>query len=871
MDKKVNISAIKSKMHFIYKDEREKNIAAIVIFNKDGKFFFDPEYKNEMSNLEVEALLLRGALVDRGGKYYRPSSFNENNVSFSDAVINPEDIEVDLSGYALKDELNAKADINDIPTKISELQNDSNFISSIPSEYVTETELNNKGYLTQHQSLDDYATKSYVSSEIAKAQLEGEEVNLTGYATKDDLNAKADIKDIPTKTSELQNDSNFLSSIPSEYVTETELNNKGYLTGIPEEYVTDEELNNKGYLTQHQDLSGYITKDELNTKDFASKSYVSSEIAKISFSGESVEPSECDMPKVFFNGVKPTTKDDVNAVIEYISKTNHFKAYVTIKCQGTSSMNYPKKNYTIKIFDDEEKENKLKKDFKGWGEQNKFCLKANYIDHSHARNICCAKLWGQIVKTRNDFDDLPSELTSSPNMGAIDGFPFKLYYNNSYEGIYTWNIPKDAWMTNMDDKLDTHCILCGEEYVSGCFREVNANKWSDEIHENMPNAIATSFNAFQNFVLNSTDDDFINNLSDYANINSLIDYYIFNYAICGLDSMGKNQLFLTYDGVTWIASAYDMDSTMGLYWNGKSFVSSNYKMQKDYESGVHTSSSYNGEGNLLYVRLEALFKDEIRARYSELRNDVLSYANVVNVFERFMEPIDTELYNEDTTIYTGIPSAGTNNIQQIRKYYRDRLTYVDSMIMKDPDVPDVPDVPEDNLVYTLGETQILDGTSKYIDTGIALIEEDIDYSIFINFSMNSYQSKQKSLIHCMNEVSPYPGINLQTDNGCFILSGANIAETVKVTSTGTTLLPMTTETKYGVIIRREGDTITMITEAGEYSCGYTHKSTDKHLLIGAYQSSSGVIDRYVNCTVYQAKIWTRALSNDEISSYISGN
>jgi len=126
MNKKVNISAIKSKMHFIYKDEREKNIAAIVIYNKDGKFFFDPEYKNEMSNLEVEALLLRGALVDRDGKYYRPSSFNENDVSFSNAIVNPEDIEVDLSGYVTKTNMEAmvaevEADLEGLHAKDEEL------------------------------------------------------------------------------------------------------------------------------------------------------------------------------------------------------------------------------------------------------------------------------------------------------------------------------------------------------------------------------------------------------------------------------------------------------------------------------------------------------------------------------------------------------------------------------------------------------------------------------------------------------------------------------------------------------------------------------------------------------------------------------
>ena len=179
--------------------------------------------------------------------------------------------EVDLSGYATKDDLNNKADIkhtheiNDIndlqdklddkleisdlsnyatknelpsvPTKVSQLENDKNYLTSIPDEYVTETELNNKGY----------ATETFVANKIAEAQLEGEDIDLSGYATKDDLNNKADKSEIPVRVSQLTND-------------------KNYLTSIPNEYVTDEELNQKGYLTEHQDLSDYALKNDLNEK-----------------------------------------------------------------------------------------------------------------------------------------------------------------------------------------------------------------------------------------------------------------------------------------------------------------------------------------------------------------------------------------------------------------------------------------------------------------------------------------------------------------------------------------------------------------------------------------------------------------------------
>ena len=58
----------------------------------------------------------------------------------------------------------------------------------------------------------------------------------------DTLKKKADQADIPTKVSELENDSGFLAEIPAEYVTEDELAEQGYLT--------ETQLNEKGYVTE---------------------------------------------------------------------------------------------------------------------------------------------------------------------------------------------------------------------------------------------------------------------------------------------------------------------------------------------------------------------------------------------------------------------------------------------------------------------------------------------------------------------------------------------------------------------------------------------------------------------------------------------
>lgn len=69
---------------------------------------------------------------------------------------------IDLSNYYTKAEIDAL-----IPN---------GYIDSIPEYYVTETELEAKGYLTEHQSLAAYATKQYVTD------------SLTNVATKDYVN-----------------------------------------------------------------------------------------------------------------------------------------------------------------------------------------------------------------------------------------------------------------------------------------------------------------------------------------------------------------------------------------------------------------------------------------------------------------------------------------------------------------------------------------------------------------------------------------------------------------------------------------------------------------------------------------------------------
>lgn len=428
-----------------------------------------------------------------------------------------------------------------------------------------------------------------------------------------------------------------------------------------------------------------------------------------------VEPAEDDVPLIFYGDALPQTKTSTVMPISYVSKTLKYNGSAETKAQGTSSLSYPKKNQTTKFSQ--------AFSFKNWGAQKKYCMKANWIDLTHARNIVSAQLWGDVVKSRANYLDLPELLRTSPNQGAIDGFPALVYADGVYQGRYTINIPKDGWMANMDKTLDTHCILCGENYVSGCFRaaaNIDGSDWSDELHDTVPDAIKTRWNEVISFVMNSTDEEFKANLGNYFYVDSLIDYLLFALASCGLDSMGKNQLYMTYDGQRWIASMYDMDSTWGLYWNGSSFVASDYARTsyEDYVSGR--------QGNLLYIRLEQNFYEEIQARWAELKAGPLSYENIMTRFERFIGIVPPHIVKEDyasTTgggSFTGIPSQSTNNIQQIRAFALARQAWTDEYVSALTPAEEIPctgiTLDQTTLTFTSASTQTLTATVTPSDT-----------------------------------------------------------------------------------------------------------------------------------------------------------
>ena len=172
----------------------------------------------------------------------------------------------DLAGYAQTSSLSTVAtsgsynDLTNKPTIITSY-NDLTDKPDIPEAYTLPTASTSTlggvkvdgttitiedGVITSHATSTG-GTSDYVAL-TNKPQIGG--VELTGNKSLSDLGIQ------PAGT--------YLTEIPAEYVTETELNGKGYLTAVPAEYVTETELNGKGYITSAA-LTGYAQSVDIPT------------------------------------------------------------------------------------------------------------------------------------------------------------------------------------------------------------------------------------------------------------------------------------------------------------------------------------------------------------------------------------------------------------------------------------------------------------------------------------------------------------------------------------------------------------------------------------------------------------------------------
>lgn len=407
-----------------------------------------------------------------------------------------------------------------------------------------------------------------------------------------------------------------------------------------------------------------------NPSDFSKDSYIELPIPRIAAQVRLYAPK------------LPTTKqDDIDAEIEYNDKDgNYFRKPVILNAQGSSSMLYYVKNMAIDIND----ESTIK--FGDFPAQDSFHLKKYYIDIFRGQCIVGYHLMEQVYKSHPIGKQYPYELlqeneSTISGYGDIkkdfftgakchpDGFPINITWvdtetnEEKYMGIYTLNLKKSKEVYGMDKKnaknihldgvIDGSTLFDGEINWSlfeirnpKSLKDVDGNKYdgdnpkelseTDSFSKQVKDAIVRLSGINASIESNDTKETY----EKYLLINPTIDYLLVSDLIYNYDGFQKNWQWCTYDAQHWCPNLYDVDAIFG-----------------SYAFGYKTIPNSENDRHMYIFNLHTVYKEEIRARYAELRKSgIFSVDNIIALFNDWTERIGYNGYSKEIKLYPETPS-----------------------------------------------------------------------------------------------------------------------------------------------------------------------------------------------------------------------
>lgn len=418
-----------------------------------------------------------------------------------------------------------------------------------------------------------------------------------------------------------------------------------------------------------------------NPSDFSKDSYIELPIPRIAAQVRLYAPN------------LPTTKqDDIEAEIEYNDKDgNYFRKPVILNAQGSSSMSYYVKNMAIDISDGSE----IK--FGDFPTQDSFHLKKYYIDAFRGQCIVGYWLMEQVYKSRplgqqypyeysylNDsvtdgFGDVKKDFFTGAKCHP-DGFPIIITWINSntgeetWMGVYTWNLKKSKEVYQCDKKKAENIILDGTVNTSTLFG--GTINWSAFEIRNPKKLVDINGDAYDGDNPKELSDvdanskkvkDYLTRLSgvvaalrasntketfeQYFLPQAFIDYYLVSQVLFNHDGFGKNWIWVTYDGLHWTPTLYDVDSIFGMYWNGI-YV-------------IPNSDNSTILGIPQCLGLDKLYSDEISKRYKELRDKgIFSVDNIVKLLNSWINKIGYSNIEKEFEVYSQTPSYRDSHISK---------------------------------------------------------------------------------------------------------------------------------------------------------------------------------------------------------------
>lgn len=391
----------------------------------------------------------------------------------------------------------------------------------------------------------------------------------------------------------------------------------------------------------------------------------------------------------------PTSKDDgdLPVILTFTAGGATLSTYGKIKVQGSSTARWPKKNWTLKFYADEDRSERLRLKIGDSVASDKWIAKAEWVDPTMLRNALSYRLWEAMVKSRNDYPQYEVDHAWIGQNNMFDGVqtgaqgfpkshPVHVKVNDEHYGISMLLLGHDSRNFNIDKSNPKHVYMefdaRGGYTLTKTWEKFSADgigEWIDGYHpksEEFSEEHRIAIDLLGEFI-NGSQSNFEENFNKYLDKTNMIDMLLFLEVIYDWDAVAQDIEMVTYDLEKWYMLPWDKDTTFGMDYNGEGLKE---------DSATNLLINYDSEDvtQKPWYKTYHAFTMEVEARYAQLRKENIFsvhglYKLTGDITKKFPEEMweaERVRWEEDER-----PSLHETSTSQIISWFERRLEILD--------------------------------------------------------------------------------------------------------------------------------------------------------------------------------------------------
>lgn len=362
----------------------------------------------------------------------------------------------------------------------------------------------------------------------------------------------------------------------------------------------------------------------------------------------------------------------VQAVFTYSDNEQTLSSNIGIEIRGGSSQSYPKKTYDIEFWDDEMGNLNVDMKFGQLREDDDWILDALYNEPLRLRSYTATKLWKQI--------QVPYYVNYEPKAkSGADVMYVEMFLNGVYNGLYNLSEPidrKQLKIKKFNDNLRGE-LYKGYTWGASTFTSLpsynnNSRVWGGYEFEYPKSSEITDWSLlyqFTNFVINSSESEFENDIWSRFEKDNFINYFLFLNLIRATDNTGKNIYLAKYkQGEPYFYIPWDLDGCFGTIWDG-----TNLNITDDILTNGFLSRVIDRNPKNILI--------DIANKWFENKNHVFSYASLSESVRQQYETLDNnKIYERESLVYSNY-SFEIHDLNYTLDWIQNRLNFLDDYFL----------------------------------------------------------------------------------------------------------------------------------------------------------------------------------------------